>query len=495
MMVTGYCKAKFLQTLRRAPLICVLFYICVFWLSGCTAFREPLPAQLPARIPTTWAADVDVEKLPITTGLLDLLGEQPVLRQLIDEALTNNPNLQATALRLKAAGYMLAGSRAKQLPQATAEFSKGRDNQNIDVETGKNKMADTHQLSLGVSWELDIWGRLADEHKASQQSVLAQQYEYLHIRDALVARVIQAWIAQTAIRRSVDIDKKRIAFLQRTETLLSDRYQSGIGDIDALSAAKSRTEIAKADLSARRAALRRAIRKLEVLIGRYPKGEVAATIDLPEIKSPPVSIPATVLLKRPDVQAALARLEAASNTSRAADKAVLPELRLSAQVFRQAANLHGLGDATSSWNLLGSLFQPLFSGGRIANTSKALRTEAEAALMDLRAVVLQALKEVEDAFDAERNLARQIQALNVAVSESAASSRYYESRYKQGLDSIQSQLIAKAQEMAVRIRQNELVAERWSNRIVLALALGVGMGEGVDAGVTERTSITSEGKK
>ncbi len=93
-MVTGYCKAQFLQTLRWAPLAYVLFYICVLWLSGCTAFRQPLPAQLPARIPTTWVADVDVKKLPITTSLLDLLGEQPVLRRLIDDAV--DPIVQTT---------------------------------------------------------------------------------------------------------------------------------------------------------------------------------------------------------------------------------------------------------------------------------------------------------------------------------------------------------------------------------------------------------------
>jgi len=465
----------------------VISFACVLCLSGCVAFREPVAARLPENIPLSWTVNTGLESLPVTASLVELIGEEPILRQLIDEAVNNNPNLKATAIRLKSAGYMLAGSRSKLLPQVNTEFSKGRDNQEVEAETGKRKTSDSHQLSLRVNWELDIWGRLANEHSASEKAVLAQEYDYQHIRDALVARVIQAWIEQIAIRRSLGIEEERVAVLQRIETALIERYKSGIGNLDELSVAKSRTEIAKADLSARNAALLRSVRKLEVLLGRYPKGDVVSGVNLPEIKSPPVNIPATILLTRPDIQAALARVESASNTSRAADKAILPELRISGQVFRQAANLNGLGDATSSWNLLGSLFQPLFDGGRIANESKAMRGEAEASLMDLHEVVLQALKEVEDALDTERELAKQIKALEAAVTESETSSRYYEERYKQGLDSIQSLLIAKEQEMSVRVRLNEVMTERWSNRIDLALALGMG--------VDERPTMTSGGER
>lgn len=481
-MVTMLNKILFSQNIRLALLVFVLFCTCAVCLSGCVAFRKPVPTQLAENIPSSWAADANIEKFPITASLVDLIGEERVLRQLIDEALKNNPNLKATALRLKSAGYMLTGSRSKLLSQVNAEFSKGRDNQEVDTETGKQKTSDSNRLSFGVSWELDIWGRLANEHMASQQAVLAQEYDYLHIRDALVSRVIQAWMEQIAIRRSLDIEKERVAVLQRIETVLIERYKSGIGNLDELSVAKSRTEIAKADLSARNAALLRSIRKLEVLLGRYPKGDVVSGIDLPEIKSPPVPIPSTVLLNRPDIQATLARVESASNTSRTADKAILPELHISGQVFRQATDLNSLGEAASYWNLLGSLFQPLFEGGRIVSESKAMRKEAEASLMDLHEVVLQALKEVEDAFGAERDLTTQSQALEVAVTESETSSHYYEDRYLQGLDTIQSLLLAKEQEMSVRIRLNEVVAERWSNRIDLALALGVGIGSTMPSG-------------
>jgi outer membrane protein TolC len=104
--------------------------------------------------------------------------------------------------------------------------------------------------------------------------------------------------------------------------------------------------------------------------------------------------------------------------------------------------------------------------------SQARRTKADAALMELHEVVLNVLKEVEDAFGIERDLAVQSRALKIAPPphESEKSSRYYEEQYRQGLYTIQSLLAAKEQEMSVRIRQNEVVAKCLSNRVDLALA-------------------------
>jgi outer membrane protein TolC len=181
--------------------------------------------------------------------------------------------------------------------------------------------------------------------------------------------------------------------------------------------------------------------------------------------------------RRPDVRSAMNRLIAARRLSRAADKAKLPQLTLTGELFRSAACLGDMGSATTYWGFLGSLFQPLFAGGRIVNEARATQVETEAALMDLRSVVLRALKEVEDALDREHELAGQIMALERAVRESATSSHYFAHRYRQGLDTIQNLLLAKEQEMSVKLRLNEVAAQRLSNRIDLALALGVGIND------------------
>ena len=460
------------------PLVCFLVSAMVLT-AGCAVSRDIKPVELPTDLPLAWTYDMTVEALPITRDLLALI-EDDSLRQLVNEAINNNPNLSATALRLKAAGYFLSGPRSQRLPKMNAGYTKGRGNLATDVLSGDQKTADSHRFSFGISWEVDLWGRLADEYAASESTVRAQEYDYLHARDALAVRVIQTWIDQVAIRRSMTIEQERIAILKRIEQFLIERYASGIGNWNELSAAKSRTEIANADLSELRAAWNRSIRRLEVLLGRFPRGELLVGDQLPTFAAIPIGPPAAMLLNRPDIQAGIAHTEAARRTASAAKKAILPELRISGQIFRSSAQLGSIGGATTCWEILGGIFQPLFEGGRIINEAKGRHNEAKAALLELHHVVLAALMEVEDALDLDRELALQAQALEMGQSASIKSSRYFNERYLQGLDSIQSPLIANEQEMAIRLRLNQVTAARLSNRIDLSLALGVGLGDGMN---------------
>lgn len=460
-------RVKLPATIRLA---CFLMSVIVLT-AGCAANRNLKQVELPADLPQAWTSDVTLEVLPITKRLLELINDDS-LKQLVNEALQNNPNLSATALRLKAAEHQLYGPKSRLMPKLNAGFPSQRDNQAVTL-TGDRKIENKHRASLGFSWEIDLWGRLADECRAAKQTVLSQREDYMLARDALAARVIQTWIDQVAIRRSVDIETERIAVIKRIETVLEERFKDGIGSLDELSAAKSKTEIAKADLSARKTALIRSIRKLEVLLGRYPQGDLLAGRELPSVTSPQTDIPAHVLLNRPDVKSAMARLESARHMASAAEKARLPSLQLTGQVFKESARLGQIGDATTYWGILGSVFQPLFEGGRLKHEAIAREMEAGAELMAFREVILTAINEVEGVLDVSKDLNVQTRAFEIALKESEKSSCYFEERYRQGLESIQNLLIAREQEMSVKNRLNELSAGKMKNRIDLALALGV----------------------
>ncbi len=455
----------------------VLFY-CLFMLlvlTGCSPLYKS-QTYLPEDVPKTWPGSVDIDRLPVTKKLLDLF-EEKQLKILVKEALDNNPDLKATAHRLRGAGFLIHETRSKLLPHVDASFAERRDNQGIDGRTGKRRLSHTNTLSLGISWEIDIWGKLADEYNASKQDMAAREQLYLHARDALAARIIQTWIHIIGLKRSVTIQQDRLAVLEQIQKFLTKRYSRGLENPDEISAATSRVKIAQADVSAEQTVLLREKRAMEILLGRYPKGILSFSATLPEVQPPPVHTPAAVLLNRPDIQAALAKAEAARLQADSAEKARLPELNLSGQLFREAASLGNLGSATSYWNIVGSVLQPIFDGGRLQAIARAGHTEFQAALMDLRAAVLQAFKEVADGFDVEQDYRIQVQALEVAAAESEKSARYYTARYRQGLDSIQNLLIAREQEMSVKNRLNQAVTERLSNRVDLALALGIGLAD------------------
>ncbi len=465
------------QTIKwwvRALVLCALVIVL-----GCaSSVREPSEV-LPKNLPETWSDGIITETLPISSHLLDLI-DSDRLNLLVEEALANNVNLQATALRLKAAGFLLSEPRSGLLPVIGTNLSGGRNNQGVDRVTGQEKTVDSYRLSLGISWELDIWGRLSDTYAASKYAVLAQTHEYKQARDALAARVIQAWIEQASIQSDIAIEEKRAAVLQRISFVLVERYKNGIGNLDELAAAKSRMELACADLSERRSSRLRVLRALEVLLGRFPKGNLIPQSGLPEVDLPAIDVPASVMVKRPDVQAAIARMQEARYRAKASTKDLLPKLSLTGDIFKQSARFSSLGGTTTYWSAVGALFQPLFEGGRIINASRAQHEAARAALLELHDVVLNAFREVEDAVDRERDLQRQIRALRKAVHESEKSSRYYDQRYRQGIDNLQSLLIAREQEMAVHLRLNAAISQRLRNRVDMAIAIGTGLnGESV----------------
>jgi outer membrane protein TolC len=167
--------------------------------------------------------------------------------------------------------------------------------------------------------------------------------------------------------------------------------------------------------------------------------------------------------------------QAAHHRSDAGKKARLPNLQLSADLFKSSVRLDNIGGTRANWNLVGALLQPIFDGGRLRSESQARQAEAQAALMELQDRILHALQEVEEALIHERELAVQSEALDQAVSASARSSQYYDQRYRQGLDNLQSLLIAKEQEISLKLRLSDTTAQRLLNRVDLSLALGMGL--------------------
>ncbi|WP_320042765.1 TolC family protein [uncultured Desulfobacter sp.] len=455
--------------------------ISAVWLQGCIATASRGAAALPDGIPETFGTSAESsantsvttssrpETLPITSRLLDLI-DSGELKALVDEALKNNPDIKALAFRLQSQRYLLSGPGSQSMPKVDAGFSSTRNNQEYNSDTRS-----IHKITANVSWEIDLWGRLADEYTAADQEVQAKEQDLLKARDALAARVIQAWIRQKAARRAKVIETERLAVLQQIEDILIHRYRDGIGSLDEYAAARTRTQVAKADLSAQQADLADFIRTLELLLGRYPQGQLTCGREWPALALPEPDTPAAVLLNRPDIRAALARVDAALAQASAKDKARLPGVTLSAELFRSGTTLSDIGSATTYWVFLGSVFQPLFQSGRLRDEARAGHLEADAAIQDLHAVVLQALSEVENALTLENQLAVQAKALGIAATESEKSSRYFADRYRQGLDNIQTLLIAKEQEISVKLRLNQALADQLSNRVNLAIAAGTGL--------------------
>ncbi len=467
-------SARFLPSVSMARLL--FWSVLAMALAGCASL--PPDTRVAAEevlldLPPSWSATTEVG--PVSTRLLDLIDDEG-LRELVAEALGANHDLRAAARRLEASRRLLAETRAPRSPLLAGTYSAGRSNQGFD-HLGRATTETRHRVSLDVSWEIDVWRRLANLHGANKALTEGQAEDVAAARDGLGARVIQAWVTAVSLRQAIAVEAERVRVLERLQDTITRRYRRGLGSLDDLAAARSGTELARSNVAALEEDLAQAHRALELLLGRTPRGELESTDTLPMVSRVDAGLPVEALARRHDVAAALWRLQAADASAAAAAKALLPGLRLTGDLVRDAAALSGLSSATTIWSALGALTQPIFQRGLLKARSEAAGLELEAAWEDFRAVVLRAVVEVEDALGRERALARQHNHVDTALLESIRNRDVFEGRYRAGLASILELLQAEDQRMNMHRQILALRGEILINRIALALAVGVGLEE------------------
>lgn len=440
----------------------------------CSCLFRPPEAELPENIPQKFGFTVQAVDLPVTASLLDLIQDEQI-SSLVKEALENNPDLSATALRLQASRLLLAQTGSVRISAVGITAERGRNNTGVDPMNGKPDTRNHYSLGLNISWEIDVWGRLADLHDEQKARHNIRTFETLHAYDSLAVRVIKTCLNIAAARRTLELQQKRVAALHKTEETIGNRYRQGLGNRDELSAARTRTMVAKADEQTLCETLQAEIRIMEVLLGRYPGELETHTLKISPITLLPTARIFEHLGKRPDVRMALLAVDAQQLAALAAHKARLPRLSLSYDHSKTSASSSSMGGSDMLWNLISNLVQPLFEGGRLVNEAQAAQLEAQACVRDLEAVVLNAVKEIEDLMGRENAFKARETHLENALAEAKKSTLFYRTRYKNGLETLPVLLNALEQEMDVHSRLIDVRAKRQGNRIDLALALGAGV--------------------
>lgn len=456
-------RKAYVHLLRYLALLVV-----VFFLSGC-ASRMNLPArkaEVENSLPTTWQCPLS--EIAVAHDITSLI-DNPKVTALIEEALAANPDLTATAYRLKASGLLLSITSSELLPKVMFDGNGTR--------TGSSeKETSSFTSNLNVSWEIDLWQRLADQHDAAVYGVKAQREDYIAARNALAARVVQAWIGLITNERAVVIEKKRIQALVDTENVILDRYNTGLGDLTDLDTARTKSEAAREILVKRELDLSKARRSLELLLGRYPSGVITAEDALPQVKNPVVGVPAKVLASRPDIQAAWKRVKKSDLDVAVANKAMLPSLTLKASIAHTAGTISNLAGSAGVWTLAGAISQPIFMGGKLKDTAAARSEESKAAWEEYRKIVLNAMNEVENGLVMEQGIERRKEYLKKSLYHATQSRLGYEQRYSEGLSDIINLLTAEETELNTEIQLLEVSALQLDNRVKLALAAGLNAG-------------------
>ncbi len=444
--------------------------------------QELLQAQLP-ETPAAWTADETVGAAP--TGDWVASFDDATLRSLISDAMVHNNDLLAAAANLEQARAGARITLANQLPVVGANFSATRNAIVTDPTTaaqagggagGGSSRLYINNFSVGgsLSWEIDLWGRLTDETRASYKDAKAAYADLEGAQLSVAARVSQAWFALIEARQQRELAERDTQARERNLRVTERRYESGVSSSLDVRLSRSALGSSQANLALRQRLELEASRALEVLLGRYPAAELEAAATLPKL--PPLAgagAPGDILARRPDLIAAEARMESSGLRARAARKQLLPQLTLSSRAGTSGPDLSDLTDpARLAGNIAAGLFQPLFQGGRLLANSKRARAAAEATLYNYVQTALSAYQEAENAIAAETLLAAREDALLLAYEEAAAAEELTERRYSSGAATIFNLLDAQTRRISSESAYIQAQQQRVSNRVQLYLAIG-----------------------
>jgi NodT family efflux transporter outer membrane factor (OMF) lipoprotein len=453
--------------------------------AACVRTAAPPERQPSLPIPEGWDSEAAAE------GTVDVHWwkqfQDPQLDALIEETLRHNPQLRAVAARLETALIEARIAGADRIPSVGLSLNGRRQRQNfigfpIPGFEGRVPRATFTNLgaSLDINWEADLWGRIRSGEIQAGALASAQAADLAATRHSLAGQTAKVWFACSEASLQLALARETVASFEATSQWLRNRFEAGLGPAVEISLVQADISTAESAVHLRREQLDRGIRQVELLVGRYPYGELQVRESLPQVSSGvPAGVPSQLLTRRPDLIAAQRRLLASDAGIVQAQTALHPRLSLTTAGGTATKSLLSLlnGDY-AVWSLLGNLVQPLFQGGRLKRQVDIAQGQSQEILETYAGAVLQAFGEVETALSVESFLRDRLRELEKSVVEAETARAQAQFRYRYGLGDML--VVLQTDRRILNSKSQILTLQRLllENRIDLHLALGGGFEPG-----------------
>lgn len=408
--------------------------------------------------------------------------EDPQLSRLIDEALAGSPDLAAAAARIGTAQGLAQRAGAALNPSAdafgSAQETKLSKNNGVPAAFVPGGWNDTGAVGLGVSLDLDLWGKNRAGLRAAKLDLEAARFDAEEARLALTTGIASAYAELAALYAQHDTYASAIDIRTQTLALVAGRAKQGLDNDVALRQARARLEQALANLAATDEAIQLAKNALAALVGTGP--DRALTIGRPLIAAlQPQGVPGNASLdligRRPDIAAARARADAAAQRIKVAKADFYPNVTLSGLVGMQSFGLDNLFKSGSTFGGVGpAVTLPIFHGGALQGQYRMARGDYDAAVALYDRQVTQALHETADTIASQQMLASRLDSSRRALADFEDANRLARLRYGQGLSTYLDVLSAEEGVLESRLAVARLQTRAFALDVALIRALGGG---------------------
>jgi NodT family efflux transporter outer membrane factor (OMF) lipoprotein len=433
-----------------------------------------------------------VEAGAVRAATVDLVNwwrsfDDPLLASLVERALAQNLDLQKATARVIQARAALRGANAQLLPAGQVSGQASENYQSLETPQGRiasafpgfDREAQSFELNLGASWELDLFGGKDAARDAARAEWQASAASSAAARLVIAAQTADAYVAIRSLQARLEVAHRQQQVQQQLVDLVALQYRKGVAAELQLREAEGALAQVKASVPELEQNLDVAMNALDVLLGVQPgstRSELAAIAPIPV--PPAVSTaggPAAMLRRRPDIIAAERTLAASNARIGVAISEYYPKFSLSGLLGTATMSTGGLfgGNATQASGILGLRWR-LFDFGRVDAEIAAARGHNAEALVAYRLSVLRASEEVEDAFSSlvkQRTRTQVLAEGGVSLAKARAASF---AAYKGGVSSLLD--VLDNDRRLLEIRDSEIQARAAAARAAVASFRALGGG-------------------
>jgi multidrug efflux system outer membrane protein len=395
------------------------------------------------------------------------LFKDPVLNNLISQALDSNTNLRIAALRVQQSRAVYASSKANQWPsigyQGTASVN--------------NPANDNFEILGTASWELDFWGKIRHAKRASYAQMIASEEGLKTVKTTLVSDVANLYFLIRDLDNRLEVSDQTLISRKLYYNMVNERFMKGeSSELDKLQA-EQQLAIVEASISSLNRELSYTERSMNILLGQNPQPVPRGSMNADQVVIPqvPIGLPSSLLEQRPDVKGAENQLIAETEKIGVSQAMRLPGFSLTGFFGLASADVTTLlsGDALAG-GFTGMILGPLFEFGKNKRRVDIQKAEAEIALNNFMNTYRTALGDVENALVSIKSYKDELAARTRQTEAARKALMLTKAKYDQGYSSYLEVLIAESYAYDAEMLLSITRGQQLSATVSLYRALGGG---------------------
>ena len=402
------------------------------------------------------------------------------LDALVAKALAGSPNLGAAQARVQRAQAVVDSARGAELPHVDFDASVKREllsRNGLFPPPYGGSIFNQSNATFGLKWDADLFGRQKADIEAALGSARAAKADADVAAQQIATQVVRTYFSLARLESQRAVAQRTYDQRKQMLSLITQRVNAGLDTV----VEQKQGEGALPDTLAQIESLDEQIdlaRHMLAALTAQPMqatATLAPTLDQLHASPQPPVLGADLIARRPDVAAALARVEAANQQVKSQRTQFYPDINFTAGIGLDSISLdHFLELPSKAWSFGPALHLPIFEGGQLRAQLKGKGAERDAAIQAYNQQVIDAVREAADAATSAASIGRQLVLQRQALEASTASYDFSQKRYGQGLGNALIVLNAETQMLGERRLEVDLQYRALDVQAQLMKALGGG---------------------